>query len=470
MSRSLSSPGSGSGTPLQLQDPEPWPEPVDGRSLLDELESTVKRYLVLPDGGATALTLFIVHCHAHEAAHVSPILALVSPEKQCGKTVTLELLLALVPRSLLASNITTAAVFRAIELYRPTLLVDEADTFLAEHEELRGVLNSGHSRASAVVVRNVPVAGGDYEPRAFSTWAPKVIAKIGELPETLADRSIRLPMRRWTAAEEATLEEFRRDRVAEHELLRRKAWRWAQDNLDALRNADPLIPGALRGRVADNWRPLLAIADHAGGEWPEHARRAALRLSRPADDADQAPSVQLLSDIRELFLDRAMDRLSSYDIVQALKGKEDRPWPEWRNGKPITAPQAARVLRPFGIRPKTIRVGDKTPHGYLRNQFEDAWARYLPRLEPQQAQQASGCTENCASAVRNTQGPVADADTAESPLESSIVADVADQGAGSQRLTHVPAWVLQGLPGPWASGDPSSAPDVEGDGGEDGDA
>ena len=95
---------------------------------------------------ATALALWTLHAHAHAQFTVSPVLSLVSPEKRCGKTTTLYVLGALVPRPPPASNMTTAALFRAIDRYRPTLLIDEADTFLEQNEELRGVLNSGHSR------------------------------------------------------------------------------------------------------------------------------------------------------------------------------------------------------------------------------------------------------------------------------------------------------------------------------------
>jgi putative DNA primase/helicase len=74
-----------------------------------------------------------------------------------------------------------------------SLLVDEADSFLGEKEELRGILNSGHTRDAAYVVRTV---GDEHEPRRFSTWAAKAVAMIGHLPDTLADRSIIIPMRR----------------------------------------------------------------------------------------------------------------------------------------------------------------------------------------------------------------------------------------------------------------------------------
>src|SRR5262249_20113727 len=153
--------------------------------------------------------------HAHSATEVSPILGLSSPEKRCGKTTVLNVLSALVRRPLMASNLTPAGIFRAIERYHCTLLVDEADTFLGEREELVGILNSGHFRRAAVVVR---CEGEQREPRTFSTWAPKAIALIGRLPATLHDRALVLPMRRRSPHER--VERLRLDRLRELDPLR----------------------------------------------------------------------------------------------------------------------------------------------------------------------------------------------------------------------------------------------------------
>ena len=177
----------GQGASLTLDDPEPWPEEVDGGELLNELVQTLRKFVAMEDPAFTATALWILHAHAHDAAFISPLLAIMSPEKRCGKTTLLHLIGPMVPRPLTTSNITSAALFRAVEKYRPTLLVDEADSFLRDKEELRGVLNSGQSKATAFVIRTV---GDDHEPRRFSTWAPKVVALIGNLPDTLEDRSI----------------------------------------------------------------------------------------------------------------------------------------------------------------------------------------------------------------------------------------------------------------------------------------
>lgn len=370
--RSEASEESGSGHAVTLDDPEPWPHEVAGDDLLESLVSVIERHVVLPQGAPEAVALWIMHAHAHDTAAISPILAVTSPTPECGKTTLLTLLGALLPRPLEASNITAAALFRAVEKWRPCLLIDEADTFLRDSDDLRGVLNSGHNRAAAWVIRTT---GDDHEPRQFRTWGPKAIALIGKLPATLASRSIHAELRR--LAENETVEPLRADRLGHLGPLRRKAWRWAQDHGDLLRDADPEIPAALRGRTTDNWRHLFAIADLAGGDWPMKARTAAETLS--AGRSEQSAGIMLLEDIRAIFTDLNVEKVSSSDLAIELVKMESRPWPEWKAGKPLTVRQLAKLLEPFGIGPRNLRFEDRTGiKGYRHIDFKDAFARYLP--------------------------------------------------------------------------------------------
>ena len=276
----------------------------------------------------------------------------------------------LVARPLSTSNATTSAVFRIIEMKQPTLLIDEADTFLKENDELRGILNTGHRRGGQVT-RTV---GDDFEPRQFTTWAPAAIAMIGRLPDTLDDRAITVRLKRRKPTERVRV--FRGDRVDELRVLARKAARWALDNRKALTSADPEA-GKLINRAADNWRPLFAIADIAGGKWPRLARSTA--KSAEASKEDQSIKTILLSDIRDVITERRQsDRISSNELAAALGAIEGRPWAEWRNGKPMTANGLARMLGPFGILPGTKRAGSDTFKGYLNSDFADAFASYLP--------------------------------------------------------------------------------------------
>lgn len=364
--------GGKQGRALTLPEPEPWPGPVNGAHLLDELSIIVRQYVVLSESAADTVALWVVHTYLVDVFGISPRLAITSPEKRCGKTTLLDVLTRLVMRPLQTSNATTAAIFRVVELQQPTLLIDEADTFLKENGELRGILNSGHRQGGAVL----RVVGDDHEPRSFSTYSACAIALIGKLPETLTDRSVAIDLRRRRPDEQ--IEAFRFDRTGPLDSAARRAARWALDHANVVSGIDPTMPAGVYNRAADNWRPLLAIADAAGGGWSERARRAVKAAGAGAGDHDQSVRVMLLADISNMFAERDVDRLASADIVEGLVAIEGRPWPEWKAGKPITPTGLARQLALFGIKPDTHRIGSRTPKGYVITQFEDAFARYLP--------------------------------------------------------------------------------------------
>jgi putative DNA primase/helicase len=364
--------GDKQGRALNLPEPEPWPDPVNGANVLDELSAIVRQYVVLSASAADTVALWVAHTYLIGAFGISPRLAITSPEKRCGKTTLLDVLARLVVRPLPTSNATTAAIFRVVEMEQPTLLIDEADTFLKEDSELRGILNSGHRQGGSVL----RVVGENHEPRSFSTYSACAIALIGKLPETLTDRSVAIDLRRRRPDEQ--IEAFRFDRTGPLDRAARRAARWALDYANLVSGIDPTMPAGVYNRAADNWRPLLAIADAAGGGWPERARRAVKAAGAGAGDHDQSVRVMLLADIRNMFAKRNVDRLASADIVEGLVAIEGRPWPEWKAGKPITPTGLARQLARFGIKPDSHRIESRTPKGYLLAQFEDAFARYLP--------------------------------------------------------------------------------------------
>jgi putative DNA primase/helicase len=379
----------GQGGEIKLSEPEPWPESVGGAELLGGLMAAFRRYLVLPFGAAEVLALWTVHAHAFEAFQHTPRLDIRSPEKGCGKTIVLDVLESLTPRSVRTENVTTAVLFRLVDAHKPTLLIDEVDSFLKNNEDLRGALNAGHRRGG----QHLRCEGDGNDLRGFKTFAPVAMAGIGRLPGTLLDRSIPITMKRRHAKEE--IEFFRQDRTDDLKVLSRKSARWVNDNMLLLTEADPEIPEFLLNRAADNWRPLLAIADLIGGEWPDLARRTAKEVV----EEDSSHRTQLLLDIKGVFEDRAVDRITSADLCADLAKMEDRPWPEWgKNGKPITTRALAKQLSAFEIKPRTIRleVGPGTAKGYLLDDFLDAFSRYSPSLSvtPSQPQKPGGYSGN----------------------------------------------------------------------------
>jgi hypothetical protein len=96
----------------------------------------------------------------------------------------------------------------------------------------------------------------------------------------------------------------------------------------------------------------------------------------------------LRADIRQIFSEAKRDRLASTYLVDRLVEMEERSWPEFRHGKPITARQIASLLRPFGIVPGTKRDGAETFKGYELSNFSSAFARYLADLSVTRSQPA----------------------------------------------------------------------------------
>jgi hypothetical protein len=351
---------------------EPWPEPIDGAKLLTDLCNIIGEHVIADPPTIRAAALWIVHTYCMDVLTVSPLAHISAPEMRCGKTVLLTAMMRLVFRPLSVSSITPSAIFRSVELWAPTLGIDEADAFLKDNEEARGLINSGLYRDGASVIRCV---GDDHMPTKFSTWAPKILCGIGKLAGTIEDRSIPLRMRRKVTGETAA--NIRRSDPQPWVDLQSRIARWAIDNRYAMASARPAPAHGLGDRAQDCWEPLLSIADLAAGEWPGLARGAALAL-HGVEEETPSINVELLRDIEAAFKERRTTRLASRELLDILTHDEEAPWATWNRGNPITNRQLAARLSEFAIQPKTTRLPDrKLLKGYILADFDDAFTRYL---------------------------------------------------------------------------------------------
>lgn len=343
--------------------------------LLNEVANAFKRHLVITPAQSAALALWSLHTGVYKKFQHTPRLAVLSPEKRCGKSILLDLLNSFSCDAKMVHSASEAAIFRLVEARdRITLLIDEADSFLPNHQGVRNVLNSGFE-ASGTTLRAVKVKD-DFQPRSFKTFCPVAIAAIGELPDTVGDRAVTIRLRRKT--EEEKVEKVRLHREA-HAKLAERVKQWAAQ-VDLSADLDPDIPEAFGDRQADIAVPLLAIADHAGGEWPTRAREALAELFDTIEEESEGS--KLLADLRTIFAEGNADKLPSSEICTQLATMEDRPWPEMEQGKPITPTQLARRLSLYQIGPRNIRSGEAgVVKGYHRADFEDAWKRYPPAAE-----------------------------------------------------------------------------------------
>lgn len=345
----------------------------DGAELLEELLATLTRYVVFPDPhAAVATTLWIAVTHALSAFQHAPRLVANSPQKRCGKSRLLDIIAGTCHRPLMSVNATVAAIFRSIgDEHPPTLLIDEADTLFGtkraaeQNEDLRALLNAGHQRGRPAL----RCVGPQQMPTEFSTFAMAALAGIGAMPDTITDRAINFTLRRRTRGERVAQFRSRRDGPQLAALQSRLA-AWATNSVNELAKAEPQMP--VEDRAADTWEPLIAVADAAGGTWPERARAACRALVDDADDADEESSLatKLLADIRAIFTAKATAFLSSADLVSALRGIEESPWDDFD----LNPRKLAHRLKQFDVAPGHNTT--KTARGYALETLTDAFERY----------------------------------------------------------------------------------------------
>lgn len=365
--------------------PAPLPAGVTGGDILARVESLYRRFVVLPsDEAATAVVLFTAFTHVVDAFDAIPYLNITSPEKQCGKTQLMEVMRELVAHPLHASSMTASVVYRGINAdgIRRTLMLDEIDTVYGRKptetgEALRTVLNAGNRRKSATVMRTNRNTGKNEE---FDAFGPKVLGGIGDIPDTVADRCIKIAMRRGLPAELEALD-FAEDEVVDaacSEVAPLLA-AWGAEVVEQARRVRSEVGrvDGLSARASDAWKPLITVATLAGGDWPDRARRAAAALSIPigADSDSGSLARRLLVECHEAFM--GDDRLSSAELVRRLRAMPDAPWVN-TPGYGLDPSGLSRLLRGYEVKPMKLRVpGEPEPvRGYRREDFVDAWARY----------------------------------------------------------------------------------------------
>ena len=384
------------GKPVTFEDPEPWPEPVDGAALLDTLVARLEHYVSLPKGGAVAVAVWALYTWTFRAFPVSPYLMVTAPERESGKSRVTELLSWMVQRNKEVSDASAATIYRGVDRNAPTLLFDEAQTYLNRRPDdpIRGMLRSGFNLRFANVERMVG-EGANMEERSFSTFCPKVMngRNLVTIDDMLTSRSVVLPMTRATRA----YPHLRADRDPVGEDIRRQCARWRDDHLSALREADPDVDTRIH-RNADVWRPLFAVADAAGGEWPEKVRAAANALAAVAGTIDTGETLgtMLLADVRAVFAQRGdPDRIQSKVLDDALSDLPERPWESMpKTGKAITAQARGRMLARYGVSAETLRFDDgRDAKGYKRAAFADAWNAYLSEGDGDRTVEPLTCLE-----------------------------------------------------------------------------
>ena len=396
--------------------------------LLDVVESFVRRFCVLPYVAYLALSLWIIATHLAELFDCFAYLAALSPTKRCGKTRMFEVIELLAYHAWRGTAPSPATLFRMMAT-NPTLLLDEVEIFNTKNKSesaqtILAILNAGHRRGASIPRCDGPQHGV----KLFPVYGPKAFAAIGRLPETLSDRSIIIAMQRRTPQQR--VERFLLGRAkAESEPIREAITNFATTSESRIRAEYERLMNAdlsfLSDRDAELWIPLFSICSVLAPDRVPELTQAAKQLcaAKAETDADDSPSIKLLRDIATVWPERT-ECWNSASLIEELKSLDDSPWRD----QGLSFHRLAQMLKPFEIKPRGIRIGDKTPKGYRRVDFLTAWARYVPDTvasDPQHPQQTNIHRSSSQSDGSPQKGFVADETNRESTVFTLKVADVA---------------------------------------------
>lgn len=379
---------------LVVDDPEPWNDEVDGLQLFRDIKGLIHKHVQLKPQQATTVATWVFYSFCFAQLRVSPVLLLTSATKRCGKSTLMECVSGLVSRPLPVSNISAAAIYRVIEAAHPTLLIDEADTFLSANDEVAGILNSGHTKQMAFVVRIEKGTDGEMIPKKFSTFCPKVVGMIG-LPKSgaLLDRCVMIGLER--AVQGVTIQPLPPEVDSAFLDYRRKVRRWAQDNADEVVLDFKLLPRGSNDRSQNNWSVLASTAKAIHPEVLAEIETAYVGMSGETDDAVDDLSQNLLAALFEIALQRVKPEgmrqlaakpdeplannacllLTEYLVVELLKMNHEA----WASKQyDLNAHKLGKLLSPFRLKSERGRIKYE-PHakrGYRIGKLIPIWQRY----------------------------------------------------------------------------------------------
>lgn len=345
-------------------------------STLDQIVNNIQERVILQsEHDPNAIALWTAGSYLMDHWPRFPKLLIVSPERECGKTTALQTIEPFVFKGLLASSITASALYRYIEKEKPTLLIDEADRFLKNNEELKAVINAGHSKRGANKIISVPTKSGDWEPKKMSLWGAQAIAGIGEFDNTLESRSIKIGLRRKGENENVT--EIDDTYFDAQSTMRGWLASWSSNVAKQNLLIEPIMPSEIGNRRRDNWKPLFQIAQLAGEEWIKKGFAALeeLELKRKSNTA-VSQSNELLADLRHILSDYTGPEISSSELLKKLLRQNESEWDRANHGRAITSKWLLKQLRPYGI---TAHRRNQF-NAYMLADLQDAFDRYLPPL------------------------------------------------------------------------------------------
>jgi hypothetical protein len=351
-----------------------WPEPVNGAELISDMVKAIRSHVIAEEPTFLAAALWSLHTYAVDIWTISPIAHIKAAERRCGKSVLLNTIKKLAYRPLSTGNISAAALYRCVEKWNPCLLIDEADSFMKENEDMRNVICAGLYNDPDSPDGVVRYDADANMVRMFTVFCPKLLCGIGSLPATIEDRAIPLILRRKLPNE--TTSNLRHSDKQTWGDLRSRAKRWIDDNREELQRLSvrSIQVAGLHDRSNDIWEPMLAIADCAGVGM--EARAAAQALHKVEGDEQLSVNTELLRDVRDTFTLQSASFLSTKRLCQLLIEDEELSWATY-GWKGLTVKAMTNKLADYGVKPEQQKTG-KRERGFYLKDFADAFARFLP--------------------------------------------------------------------------------------------
>jgi hypothetical protein len=364
---------------VTLRNVEPWPEPVCGSNLLNDLAAFYEKFVVLPTSAPEVLAVWVLQSWCYELFDFAAIVAVWSPEHECGKGRVLDVTEKIVRRPFRTSNTSAAVLYHVISNEKPTALVDELDSISDEQRNAVCNILKGGFQSNGTAHRMTERNGEQVEIE-FSTFCPKMIATItlDKLDKATRSRTIGIRMQRKPRSQKVA--KFRR---VDGTVLQRKCMRWAQDNAEAIKAVPPMdVDECATDRQEDVWEPLIAIGRVAGRDWEKRIRFAATQLAGGGSDgAPDTVAHQLLASLQAFFTQHS-DRADTKTIIAALDEAGD--FADVNFGRGLTPHYVAKLLKPYGIEPRSQKMPDgKVLRGYSAEDCQQAFSTYLCDSTPE---------------------------------------------------------------------------------------
>jgi len=367
--------------PEFLKDPEPWPHPVDGEELLDEITNDFfKRHLVLHKWSAETMALYVLHVYLLKLFGLSPYLRFSSATIASGKSTAMLMVSFLLPRGMTTTSLTAPTIYRLVDQFQISLCLDEADLKSKESREILALLLGSYLKYTSMVPRVNMDKGGDFD--FFKAWGGKVFAGTKGFPEAAESRSIEIFMPKKT--DDDIVEDLFFDDLPEMaKPLKQKLIRFVNDNIEDAKklcskeNRKTLIPKGLDSRSKNNWFPLFVGGKLCGERWFKIAQDASLALEEDKDE--MTIDGLLFGIIKKEFSDQT--NVFRDDIIKILNKNEDGPWGAYNEGKGMNTKDINKTFKRFKIKiAKTVSIGGIKKKGYPYLLLEPSIERHAKEL------------------------------------------------------------------------------------------